>query len=70
MTTTALRFIGRLRHYGFRHVQIPQMIADWRSAVRAGNELSQLGDRYLQDIGVSRRTSARAHEKCKPFWMP
>jgi uncharacterized protein YjiS (DUF1127 family) len=42
-------------------------IAEWRSRTRSRNELSNLSDRTLRDIGVSR---CDAHwEASKPFWM-
>ncbi len=41
--------------------------AEWRSQTRSRNELMDLDDHVLQDIGVARRSVS--FEAAKPFWM-
>jgi uncharacterized protein YjiS (DUF1127 family) len=42
-------------------------IAEWRIRARSSNELMNLSDGLLQDIGVSRFNAE--FEASKPFWM-
>jgi uncharacterized protein YjiS (DUF1127 family) len=50
-----------------RRSQVKRHIADWRTHAHSRNELMNLSDRTLLDIGVS-RTDAE-FEASKPFWM-
>jgi uncharacterized protein YjiS (DUF1127 family) len=47
--------------------QQTKLIATWLNNVTRRNELTNLSDRILQDIGLSRRYTSVA--TCKPFWM-
>ncbi len=44
-----------------------EIFAEWRHCTRSRNELMGLGDRALQDIGISRCTAS--FEASKPFWI-
>jgi uncharacterized protein YjiS (DUF1127 family) len=47
--------------------QQTKLIATWLNNMTRRSELTNLSDRILQDIGLSRcYTSVEA---CKPFWM-
>jgi uncharacterized protein YjiS (DUF1127 family) len=48
--------------------KVKQGLAAWRRRVRMRNELMNLSDANLQDIGTSRDTADL--DACKPFWMP
>lgn len=50
-----------------RWSQVKHHIAEWRTRARSRNELMNLSDRTLRDIGVSR--SDAMFEASKPFWM-
>lgn len=41
-------------------------IREWRRRIRARHELAGLGDRMLQDIGITR--SEALAQANKPFW--
>jgi len=47
--------------------QQTQRIATWLRRATLRRELTNLSDRALQDIGVSRHHVSI--EACKPFWM-
>lgn len=47
--------------------QQTKRIATWLRRISLRRELTNLSDRALQDIGVSRRHVSI--EACKPFWM-
>jgi len=47
--------------------QQTKRISTWLRRVTLCRELTNLSDRALQDIGVSRRHVSI--EACKPFWM-
>jgi len=67
MNAISLKDLTVQTHSGLRWIDIKQQLADWRHNVRSRNELESLDDRCLQDIGISRGTTA--FEACKPFWM-
>jgi uncharacterized protein YjiS (DUF1127 family) len=50
-----------------RWSQVTCRIAEWRLRARSRNELKNLSDRTLRDIGVSRFEAEL--EASKPFWM-
>ena len=50
-----------------RWSQVTRRIAEWRFRARSRNELMNLSDRTLRDIGVSRVDAE--FEASKPFWM-
>ena len=63
---------GRLRYCGLEDAmstinQQTKLIATWLNNVTRRNELTNLSDRILQDIGLSRGYTSV--EACKPFWM-
>jgi uncharacterized protein YjiS (DUF1127 family) len=64
-TTRDVMTIHPRRELGWRKVK--QRLAEWRRRGRSRNELSNLSDRSLKDIGVSRE--AADFEASKPFWM-
>lgn len=47
--------------------QIKQSLAEWRHRSQSRNELKNLSDRTLRDIGLSRCDASS--EASKPFWM-
>ena len=57
--------IHRRSEFGWSRVR--QTIVEWRQRARSRNDLADLNDRSLQDIGVSRCTAN--FEAAKPFWM-
>jgi len=50
-----------------RWSQVTRHIAKWRIRARSRNELMNLSDRTLLDIGISRFDAE--FEASKPFWM-
>jgi uncharacterized protein YjiS (DUF1127 family) len=50
-----------------RWTRVTRLIAEWRIRARSRNELMNLSDRTLLDIGVSRYDAE--FEASKPFWM-
>jgi uncharacterized protein YjiS (DUF1127 family) len=46
--------------------QVKTWIAEWRRRARERRELSELGERDLHDLGISRCDAQR--EAQKPFW--
>jgi uncharacterized protein YjiS (DUF1127 family) len=57
--------IHRRSEFGWGPVR--QSIIEWRQRARSRNDLADLSDQSLQDIGVSRCTAN--FEAAKPFWM-
>lgn len=55
------------RHRLLRWSQVRQTVSDWRRRAWTRNELTNLSDKCLQDIGMSR--CAADFEASKPFWM-
>jgi uncharacterized protein YjiS (DUF1127 family) len=55
------------RRSEFRWSRVRQTIVEWRQRARSRNDLADLSDRTLQDIGMSRGTAN--FEAAKPFWM-
>jgi uncharacterized protein YjiS (DUF1127 family) len=47
--------------------QVKRYLAEWRLRAASRNELINLNDRLLRDIGVSRYEAVS--EASKPFWM-
>ena len=47
--------------------QQTKLIATWLNNITRRSELTNLSDRILQDIGLSR--CYMRVEACKPFWM-
>jgi uncharacterized protein YjiS (DUF1127 family) len=47
--------------------QVQRSFAEWRHFARSRNELMNLSDRALQDIGVCPRSTHLAASK--PFWL-
>ncbi|MFZ2075589.1 MAG: DUF1127 domain-containing protein [Xanthobacteraceae bacterium] len=50
-----------------RWSQVKRDLAEWRVRARSRNELMNLNDRLLRDIGVSPYEAVS--EASKPFWM-
>lgn len=50
-----------------RWTQVERGFTEWRRRVRSRNELINLSDADLRDIGLSRCSSEI--EAAKPFWM-
>jgi uncharacterized protein YjiS (DUF1127 family) len=50
-----------------RWSKVMRSVAEWRTRARSRNELTNLSDRTLLDIGVSRYDADL--EASKPFWM-
>jgi uncharacterized protein YjiS (DUF1127 family) len=48
--------------------QVFTTLLDWQERARQRRRLSELDDRLLKDIGLSRADVAREVEK--PFWIP
>jgi uncharacterized protein YjiS (DUF1127 family) len=65
MSTTILDVTAVRQRRVFR--QVKKRLADWRQFARSRNELMSLGDRALEDIGISQ--SMARFEASKPFWM-
>ena len=63
--TNQIRTIHRDR--GLRWSQVKRNLAEWQRRARSRNELMNLSDRSLRDIGISR--SAADFEATRPFWM-
>jgi uncharacterized protein YjiS (DUF1127 family) len=55
------------RHRVLRWSNVKRSLGEWRRRARSRNELMNLSDTSLQDIGVSRSTAD--FEATKPFWM-
>jgi len=68
MSAMSLDVISARQRRVFLWRQMKHGPAEWRRRARSRNQLVNLSDRTLQDIGISR---CMAHwEACKPFWMP
>lgn len=67
MSTMSLDVITIGRPCLSRWGEVKERLAEWRLRVRSRNELMNLNDRILQDIGLSRSTADL--EAAKPFWM-
>jgi len=57
--------VQRRRMLHWQHVK--KAIAEWRRRARSRNELMNLSDRQLRDIGMSQGDASC--ESAKPFWM-
>jgi len=58
--------VGRPRHaFSWSHMQ--RTVTEWHRRTNSRNELANLSDRCLQDIGLSRGIAN--FEAAKPFWM-
>ena len=73
MSTLEQRLRWRRQPYdsGFSRLRllvaaVQYLAAEWRQRARGRMMLSQLSDRDLRDIGITRAEAA--HESAKPFW--
>jgi uncharacterized protein YjiS (DUF1127 family) len=67
MSKTTLDIATVRSHRGFCWGQVQRGFAAWRLGGSSGIETTDLSDRILRDIGVSRRQAD--FSAYKPFWM-
>jgi uncharacterized protein YjiS (DUF1127 family) len=67
VSTMDLSILPSRRYRLSRWSEVTRHVAEWRIRARSRNELINLSDRILRDIGVSR--SDTEFEASKPFWI-